>query len=59
MTESLALFGQIDVSESHFTSEILSAINAEPVEDGYWHPAEKFLRLLLIDHSSETITLPL
>ena len=53
-TEPLNLFRWIDVSKSHFTSEILSAIDAEPVEDGYWHPAEKLLRLSLIDHSSET-----
>jgi len=49
------LFGRIGVSESHFSfSEILSAIDAEPVEDGHWHPAEKLLRLSLIEHPQET-----
>ena len=54
-TEPLNLFRWIDVSESHFTSEILSAIQAEPVEDGYCHPAEKLLKRALIEHASETI----
>ena len=54
-TASLSsLFGRIGVNESHF-SEILSAIDAEPIEDGYRHPAEKLLKLSLIEHSSETI----
>ena len=54
-TEPLNRFRRNDVSESQFTSEILSAIQAEPVEDGYCHPAEKLLKRSLIEHSSETI----
>ncbi len=39
---------------SPFGSEILSAIYAEPVEDGYSHPAEEVLRKLVVHFPQKT-----
>lgn len=39
-----------------YSSEILSYIYAEPVEDGYSHPAERLISKSLVSHAQETIT---
>lgn len=45
----------LGTSEFFFVSQILSAIDMEPVEDGLKHPAEIFIKTAIVNHEKLTI----
>ena len=54
-TEPLSTDISIPPGRRYFASQILAAIEAEPVEDGYSHPAELLLKHAVIDQPIETV----
>ena len=55
VTELFYFLEEIEKSSFPFALEILSAIDVEPVEDGFQHPVEALLIKALLEHQEETI----